>query len=65
MELLDAEDVYVLMTCDFRVSRNARIKWFLHNLSRTITVQKREDLVSSTTATKRFEECRELSERRV
>lgn len=45
--LVEADNVFVLMTNEYRVSRNIRAQWYFNNLNRTIELPNKRDLVSS------------------
>lgn len=44
MEVLNADQIYVLMRKEYRLSRNTRAQWYFSNLNRTIGVNKYESL---------------------
>ena len=46
MEELEAEQVYLLMRKEYRISRNVRAQWYFNHLDQLITVPKRHHLVS-------------------
>lgn len=43
---IEADNVFVLMTNEYRVSRNIRAQWYFNNLNRTIELPNKRDLVS-------------------
>lgn len=42
---VEAENVFVLMTNEYRVSRNIRAQWYFKNLNKRIELKARRDLV--------------------
>ena len=43
---IEADNVFVLMTNEYRVSRNIRAQWYFNNLNRIIELPNKRDLVS-------------------
>ena len=49
MEELEAEQVFLLMRKEYRISRNVRAQWYFNHLDQVIQVPKRHHLVSRNT----------------
>ncbi|CAG7825302.1 unnamed protein product [Allacma fusca] len=43
-EVLDADQVYVLMSNEYRISRNRRAEWFFSHLNTVVSIPRRPDL---------------------
>ena len=50
MEELEAEQVFLLMRKEYRISRNVRAQWYFNHLDQVIQVPKRHHLVSPVTS---------------
>ena len=46
LEELEAEQVFLLMRKEYRISRNVRAQWYFNHLDHVIQVPKRHHLVS-------------------